>query len=617
MSSKFFYLALITFESENHITVIRDSYPSIDVFLPIKDYQWMEPIVDEFFKNRAKITIHKPVKEDPELKYENSVEIPFNFEFKNNSKNTSITKIQENKQKLFLRRLEVLFEHDEIVLQQHQQNALNKLWLSKGEKVFQNESDKEIHESFCWAHSTGSGKSYGSLSLYSKIHIDKLYILCSNAALLQWADYVKKMFQPKKSKTTIEIIGLTEFANILANEDGGDMELLTNQHVIFDEAHVFRNLTSIMQLQIEAIRKSRFLQTLTATLTVNHISDIIGLCEIHNGNLTQEEIDALTDLDTSPPVELVETILRRVFTGRIDYYDAKLDLKNAKNYAPLTFVIKEIPMQWEQTVDYMVKKRNNFIIGPTKDTSLCITTSARNSYRKNEKQISNSSKDQTISPKFDLCCDTITQFNCFPQIIYSNYVINGIKGVHARLKRKRPDLKIDIATGTTSTPDREAKRQAINSKELDLLFLSKIGNASLDFLGVKALHLVDGFDNKAGEDQATGRVRRYGGHKVEKDGTITPVVIFKYISIFPNLHSVSLEQKKVITNYFYNTYCNPNVGTIEELIPFDFTEELIKKIKMEENGKTVDQQLEISNMYKSNNLDPANKIYIELGSSAT
>ncbi len=605
--SKFFYLALTTFESENHVSIIRDSFPTLTFNLPRIDAQWMQTIIETFFKNKANVTIKK-TDEEPSLMYEDKFEIDFKFAFKASKSKILLSqkKLQENKELLFKRRLEAVFLHDEIVLQLHQINAVNKMWLSK-KIVFEDETT-EIHESFCWAHSTGSGKSYGSLSIFSKIYVEKVIVLCSNAALLQWGDYIKKMYQPKNSKTIFEIIGLTEFANILCNEDGGDEDYLKNQFVIFDEAHVFRNLTSIMRLQIDAIRKCRFVQTLTATLTVNHISDIIGLCEIHNGELSEDEIEALTDLETNPTQELVESILRRCFTGRIDYYDAKLDIKNAKNYAPLSYVIKEIPMEWEQTVDYMVKKRNNFKIA-----DLCITTSARNSYRKNEKQISNSSKDQTISPKFDLCCDTITSFNRFPQIIYSNYLDNGIKGVHARLKRKRPDLRIDIATGTTKTADREAKRQAFNHGELDLLFLSRIGNASLDFHSCTALHLIEQFDNLAGEEQAVGRVRRFGGHKADKNG-IPTVIIFKYISTFPNLEEISEEQKQEIKEYFFNTYCNPNVGSIEELIPFDFVAELIAKIRKEENNKTVDQQLEVSNIYKSQSLGFAQKIFIELGS---
>ncbi len=598
--NKFFYLAYIDSKSENHITVIRDSYPNISIQLPIDDKKWMEPIIIHFFENRANFEFLKPNK-NPNIFYQKTKEIPFSFEFKS-KKNESK---QENKEKLFLKRLETVFEHKEIILQSHQQNALDKLWRSKGLEIFKDE-EIEIHESFCWAHSTGSGKSIGSLSIFSKIPVDKVFILCSNAALLQWASYVCQMSQPKKSKTYFEIIGLTEFANLLANEDGGDMNILKNQFVIFDEAHVFRNLTSIMRLQIDALRRCRFLQTLTATLTVNHISDIIALCEIHGGNVTKEEIDELKNLTKPPSEELVADILIRCFSGRIDYYNSKEDVKNSKFYAPFTIIIKEVAMCWEQTVDYMVKKRNNFEIG-----SLCVTTSARNSYRKNEKMISNSSDS---SPKFDLCCQVITEFNHFPQIIYSNYLDNGIKGVYSRLKRKRNDLRVDIATGITKTPDREAKRLAYNNGYLDLLFLSRIGNASLDFAGSKALHLVDSFDNLAGEEQAIGRVIRYNAHSFEKDGTITPILIFKYISTFPNFESVTENDKERITDYFYKTYCNPNVGTLKELIPFDFTQKLIKKIIKEEKCKTVDQQLEISNRYNSLTLEPANKIFRMLGS---
>ncbi len=601
--NKFFYLAFTDCESENHVTIIRDSYPKLKFQLPIDNNKWMEPIVSQFFKNRAIVEFLKPSK-NPNIFYE-SKEINFNFEFK---KAKQVKNEQENKEKLFLKRLEVLFEHNEIILQPHQQRALDKLWRSKGELIFNTDDDKKINESFCWEHSTGSGKSYGSLSVFSKIPVDKVFILCSNAALLQWASYVSKMSQPKKSKTVFEIIGLTEFANLLANEDGGDMDILKNQFVIFDEAHVFRNLTSIMRLQIDALRRARFLQTLTATLTVNHISDIIGLCEIHGGELSKIEIESLKNTETPPSESMVADILIRCFSGRIDYYDAKQDAKNAKFYAPITIVIKEVPMCWEQTVDYMVRKRNNFQIG-----NLCVTTSARNSYRKNEKQISNSSNDHSLSPKFDLCCETITKFNHFPQIIYSNYLDNGIKGVYSRLKRKREDLKVDIATGVTKTSERESKRLAYNQGELDLLFLSKIGNASLDFAGSKALHLIDGFDNLSMEQQAIGRVSRFGAHAFEKDGTITPIIVFKYISTFPNFENISQQDKDLITNYFYKTYCNPNVGSRDELIPFDFVAEFIAKIKTEENNKTVDQQLEISNQYKSQTLEPANKIFRMLG----
>ncbi len=396
---------------------------------------------------------------------------------------------------------------------------------------------------------------------------------------------------------------------VLGSQNRTWRQFLKNEFVIFDEAHVLRNLTSIMQLQIDALRQARFLQTLTATLTINHISDIIALCQMHGGDLTENEIKELkTNKDISHI--LVDDILTRCFENRIDWYDAKDDLHAGKFYAPITIIVKNIPMTWEQTVDYMVKKRNNFVIGD----SLCITTSARNSYRKNQKQISNSSNNDIFSPKFNACCDLIESFNKFPIIVYSNYLANGIKAIYGRLKRKREDLKIDIATGTTKTSDRELKRLAINSKKLDILCLSSIGNASLDFAGIKALFLLDSFDDFSSEKQAIGRVSRFKAHQLQKDGTLDPVMVFKFISTFPNAVDIKEEDEQRITDYFYKTYCNPKVGSTKELIPFNFTKELIKKIQKEENNKTVEQQLEISNIYTNNTLEPANKKFKSLGS---
>ena len=605
-TNKFFYLAHVDFQSDNQVRIIRDSFPTLSIKLNKNDY-WMESLFKNFFNTRAEVTILTDISYNSSslMVYDNNKKINFNFVINSKKKQTEQTK--EQKEKIVTTRLAILFEHNEIVLQPHQEKGLNKLWKSKGELVF-GQDDKKIHESWCWAHSTGSGKSYSSLSVFSKIPVSSVYIFCSNAALLQWAAYVCAMAQPTKSKTTFEIMGLTEFANrLISNEDrDGDEDFLLDHFVIFDEAHVFRNMTSVMKLQIEALRKARFLQTLTATLTVNHLSDIIALCEMHGGNLREDEIDEIKH-NENVSFELIDSILERCFAGRIDWYDAKEDANASKYYAPTTIVIKEVEMSWEQTVDYMVKKRNNFIIG-----DLCLTTSSRNSYRKNQKQICNSSKD--FSPKFELCCEIIDKFNKFPLIVYSNYLQNGVKEIYQRLKRKRPDLEVDIATGTTSTLDREAKRIAFNNKKMDTLLLSSIGNASLDFLGAKALILMESFDNAALEKQAIGRVCRLTLESKQTEGSLEPILIFKLMSIFPKKPQ-SEQEKQRITQYFYDTYCNPSIGTKEELLSsFDFIEELMNKIQLEENGQTVEQQLEIANVYKNNRLDPANMKFKSLGS---
>ncbi len=604
MSKRFFYLPFYDTITENHIRIIRDSSPRMELQLNTENDKWMRSIFESFFNERGQNLIVRPDKKEEKsvLRYVGK-DVGFNFDFKPRIK---------DKEKELQSRLKNMFEHAEIVLQPHQEHGLNKMWKSKGEIVF-NDEIKDLHESWIWAWSTGSGKSYQSLSVFSRIPVERVFILCSNASLMQWASYVCAMAQPPQSNTIFEIIGLTEFASRLIDHEDrpGDDNFLKNQFVIFDEAHVFRHMTTVMQVQIEALRKSRFLQTLTATLTVNHLSDIIGLCKIHGGSLSEHEISELKH-NNSISTNIVDDILTRCFQGRIDWYDAKEDLNAGQFYAPTTIVIKEVPMTWEQTVDYMVKKKNDFLIGDDEDAMLCITRSARNSYRKNQKQISNSSGD--FSPKFDAVCDTIESFNQFPIIVYSHYLENGITTIYNRMKRRRPDLEIDIAIGTTKTQQREMKRIKYNNKKLDILCLSNIGNASLDFANSKALFLVDCFDNLAMEMQAIGRVSRFKAHKADKDGLISPIIIFKFISTFPNFTTMTNEKKAHITQYFYNTYCNPNVGSLETLIPFDFVDELITKIKVEENNQTVEQQLEISNVYGNIKLAPANKRFKTLGS---
>src|SRR6185503_16109759 len=106
----------------------------------------------------------------------------------------------------------------------------------------------------------------------------------------------------------------------------------------------------------------------------------------------------------------------------------------AREYAPFEIVKKKVVMTWEQTIDYLIGIRQNFVLG-----SLCISSSRSSRYHMAQKRYSNiPAKGAEFSPKMLAIADNILEFGEYPQLVFSHFLDNGIEAAHDRLEGKKP-----------------------------------------------------------------------------------------------------------------------------------------------------------------------------------
>ncbi len=621
-----YFITSVVQQDPNRCILVRDSCPRIRLDVCSKSERTIsshEKIVLEacksFFEDKHHPTQAFTVQyNQPECKLAHIIKqtqscfIPVSFQIKAHA---------EKGGALITTRLRKIFEHAIIHPKPHQRKFREKLWMSTKDTVFHTEKqrDERIHESYLLFWSMGSGKTIGSLELFSYHHIPRVIVLCLNTTIGQWVRFISRMPQPDNSQTEFDIIGLTEFGRIVMEDNP---MFLKNRFVIFDEAHFFRNITPTMRAQIEALRKSRLLLNLTGTPLVNSLSDIIPLIMLHHGEFRPKELEAIKDLAENSEDEAkkehvlnnVRDMIQRVFRNHVHFYDPKKDSLAAGDYAPFETQSVRVEMTWPQTVDYMVHKRQNFDIG-----DLCITGSHRNSYHVQERLISNGS-DATMggehSPKLDALVENVFRFGRFPQLIFSGFLE---KGVHDLLKKCQghssgKELVIEMITGKTPNLDRDDVFTRYNAGKIDILILSRVGDTAVDLHGTLAVHLCEAQDNIQSEMQIINRALRCGAHKKEADGKIKPVQVFKYVSTFPAKRKNSPETTEVAA-YFYKRYCNSKMGTQHDFLGgFCFMDALCNKIEREEEWKTIDERLEVSNAHKHRTLLPVLSMLEQLGS---
>ncbi len=292
----------------------------------------------------------------------------------------------------------------------------------------------------------GLGKSSGVLLPFSNLHVPKIYILCTNAMISKWMEFIMNISQPKISTTQFQIIGLTEFSKMVQD----DKHFLKDQYVIFDEAHMFRSLTTQMQHEIECLVETRILLNLTGTPLMNDPEDLVGVAGVMNYQLSLQEKSLLKrkDYHTSDFLPQVLELIDRIFTGNVHYVIPDQIVKD--ECAPIVQEFKEIEMTGKQVIDYMRGVRAQFSIG-----GLELRSSNQGSFRSNQKKFSNSSKNDPIAPKFDAVVKDVMDYidikqkqdgGVAPQqIIYSRFLENGVNPIYKRLKHLK--CKIGLTTG--------------------------------------------------------------------------------------------------------------------------------------------------------------------------
>ncbi len=608
---EYYFLIAVHIAEDNRIELTRTSNPNLTLEISPSDpdAEIIQSTLTSFFQLKqhpATFNITQPRESKEEEDDEDSIptlwfnhsnrtrsQVDINFSFSAKSKT--------NKKNLLERRLRKVFIHHEIRPLPHQVQLRDKLLplvISK---------EKHVQLVF-W--SLGSGKSFGSLHLFGFIWVPKIIIICSNTMIPIWRDFISQMPQPARTHTEFIIIGLTEFARMAHDES----TYFKDQTVIFDEAHLFRNVTENMREQITCLTTCRLLLNLTGTPIINEMDDIIGLIMLHGGKLTSKEMSILkseVEYDEKVVIDLID----RVFTDRVHFYNPQLQIEHMNEYPVIEMINVHVPMDLTQAVDYMVQKKQNFNIGQIDVGEITICTSHRSAFNTTAKRISNSShkkQDNKLSAKFMAVCNNVVAFNLYPQLIISSYLDNGIVPICKQLTETLDDKTVKLITGNTDGKQREANIHAYNEGKLDVLGLSKVGDKGLSFFHTKMVHLIDSADNIGTEMQKIYRAARYQSHTRLSDGKMPVVKVTKYISTFPTKEEF-VKNSKMIEKYFYEQYCNSKVYSQKELITFDFTAALVDKIETEEGWMTIDQKLEISNQKKFKTIQPIMTRLQELG----
>jgi hypothetical protein len=585
-----YYLAVTIKRAQNKAVIIRVDHPHLLLYINKTEEhnEIIAKVAKDYFKDIAHLKIVYP-EDDPQppthMMFQDrangfyKVNIIFKF---SKASIADPLRLANAVRKKFGKQ----FEHKPFVPLPHQLDFFKVWWQNMGQDIFKIGKKKDAFLLF-WR--MGLGKSQASLLPWSSIHVNKVYILCLKTMVETWCKFVASLEQLPNTQTEFEIVGLTEFTRLIYEDEN----YLKDQVVIFDEAHCFRNLTPVMNEQIQALRKSKSLFNLSGTPIVNARSDVIGIGKIMFFDFTPFDIDLLNSSDLSPQTtERILDLVDRIFRNKVHFCDP--NFQNEQCMAPVKVEIREVSMTWIQTLDYLVSKKQTFEIG-----DISITSSRRNSYHVNEKRMSNSANNGH-SPKFDLIVKDTLEFGKPGQILYSNFLGNGIFPIYKALKDKIPTA---MATGDTPAEERDRAFDKYNSQEVDVLCLSSIGGIGLNFRNTKVLRFVDSFENLQLEQQAIARVSRIGAHdKKKKTDVLEPVIVIKYISLFPR--TATDADSDDCRDYFYKTYCNEKWGTPNELFGTGrFIDFLLEKIQAE-NAQTIDQRLEKSNAIKQDMLNP-------------
>jgi hypothetical protein len=573
------YVCVVAEHTQNRARIIRSSHPDLVLYVANDDphAKTIENVCQSYFEDWASLQIvYGSETSKLIMGSQDNIEFPLNITF--------ATKASSDRtNNLFLKRLQHECEHEPFVPLEQQIDLIKNWYCKQGKEILHGDR----RDAFLIDWSMGSGKSQASLFIFSLFFVPKVMILCQNTMIETWVRFVSVMPPFERSTTSFEIYGLTEFSKMILI----DSHFVKDQYVIFDEGHQFRNRTDAMKLQIAALREAKCKLILTGTPVMNASADIIGLGESMNWNFDPRDIALLESSDTSSLARhKIAAVVEKVFRDRVHYYNPQEFEENSIHYKPITKTCKYVTMSWQQTIDYLVYKKQSFSIG-----DYLIASSRRNSYHVKQKLCSNADMHGGWSPKFEaIVRDTLAFPGGKGQIIYSNFLSSGINQIYEKLKASGK-VKVELVTGDTDNLVRDAAFDRYNKGEIDVLCLSSVCALGLSFRGTKILRLVDAFENLQMEFQCLARTSRYHSH--DKDDK-EDLIALKYISTFPT--SFTSEEAKETATYFYVHYCNPKWGNQQSIIGTDsqFMRDILLKIENEEKNQTIDQQLERTNAVK-------------------
>lgn len=423
--------------------------------------------------------------------------------------------------------------------------------------------------------SMGSGKTAGTLNMLALMDPppNRVLIVCSNTMIGHWVKEIYRTSQ-YQGETTFYIVGYTEFRRMVGTEPS---RFISRRYdvVVVDEAHYYRNLTPAMRTDVHTLRQAKRLVLLTGTPIQNDVSEVHGMLVLLG--LRGDETLA----------EAEKTLKAR---NAVFYYDPSVhgSAFTQSAYPDLHTVIEKVPMDPDQTLEYLMCLRKNTRIGP-----YTVSTSRCNSYNSLTRAISNTMGEGKMSPKFDRIVKNVTANSKYrgPHVVYSHYRPKGVEAVEKVLSKGKYGLRTALMTGSTDGRQRDALIRSYNEGEIDVFFITDAAREGIDLQGTGTMHLVEPHENVHTEMQTQSRVARHNSHTQlpDKDRKVT---IVKYITTFPTVRATDRKRLERHMDEKYQL----------DATDFDIVKEVNRMI--DDAGETIDEQYEHQNIAKAREIRP-------------
>lgn len=415
-----------------------------------------------------------------------------------------------------------------------------------------------------WA--MGSGKSRGVLEVLMRRRARRVVIVAYNTLLKYWADTADALLLRGEDNTQmlIEVVGFTEFRTFeLA-------DLATVDCIVVDECQHFKNQTPSMEYDMVLLQAARNVILLSGTPLTNDEDDWYGLAALMRVPRSSS--------NTLPTPKALQKLLHH----RVSYFDPRIHRPQmfAAHFPTATEVTVRVPMTGAQTVEYLTARSSAIRVG-----RLTVQTPNRNTYNCRTRAVCNASTfDPTVHPKLDQVVALVNApETVWPQTVHCPHIESGVELLLEALQRTLPAHRtVGVITGKTPTAEREGMRLKYNTGKLDLLIITRASSSGLDLLKTGTMHLVEVHDNLQEENQTKNRVARLRSHEA---CAVRNVHYIKYLSVFPPLAEAQAAAVAVLRRWL------PEVTVAE-------AHEYVKRGYNDENGCTIEEQMEARNITK-------------------